>query len=147
MNVIDSKELSMMFFRKITAAFRHHARGGGQTMMHRVRFGLVAFALAAGTATLAQSPDGGPPLSAEKQLEVKTSITRYSRGLKPGQELPRHPDKLVVGATVAESVPLVTLPQDAFSEVQKTTTYSFVLMPQGIAVVDPSSRRVVQVID
>jgi Protein of unknown function (DUF1236) len=115
-------------------------------MMHRRRFGLVALALAAGTAALAQSPDATPPLSAERQLEVKTSIARYSRGLKPGQELPRHPDKLAVGTTVAESVPLVTLPQDAFSEVQKTTSYSFVLMPDGIAVVDPANRRVIQVI-
>ena len=78
---------------------------------------------------------------------VKTSIARYSRGLKPGQELPRHPDKLAVGTTVAESVPLVTLPQDAFSEVQKTTSYSFVLMPDGIAVIDPANRRVIQVIE
>lgn len=116
-------------------------------MMHRRRFALVALALAAGTAGLAQSPDGGPPLSAEKQLEVKTSIARYSRGLKPGQELPRHPDKLAVGTTVPEAVELVTLPQDAFSEVQKTTTYSFIIMREGIAVVDPASRQVVQVIE
>jgi hypothetical protein len=116
-------------------------------MMHRVRFGLVTLALVVGTAGLAQSPDGGQPLTAEKQLEIKTSIARYSRGLKPGQELPRHPDKLAVGTTVPDGVPLVTLPHDAFSEVPKTTSYSFLLMREGIAVVEPASRRIVQVIE
>ncbi len=115
--------------------------------MHRLRLGLVTLALVAAASGLAQSPEEAPPLSPEKQLEIKTSIERYSRGLKPGQELPRHPDKLAVGASVPASVPLVTLPHEAFSAVPKTTTYSFVLMREGIAVVDPTSRRVVQVID
>jgi hypothetical protein len=122
--------------------------------MRRLCYGLVSLALLAGSSS-AQSPGGPtvpvqagkPPLSAEKQLEVKTSIARYSRGLRPGQDLPRTADKLVVGATVPAETQLITLPQDTVTEVPTTTTYRFLLMREGIAVVDPESRRVIQVIE
>ena len=78
--------------------------------MRHLYLGLVAFALAGGDAAFAQSPSPGgpatvietekPPLSPEKQLEVKTSLTRYSRALKPGQDLPKIAERLNVGATV-----------------------------------------------
>jgi hypothetical protein len=122
--------------------------------MHRCFYALVAAALAAApgfaqTSGTAVEIDrsAGPPLSAEKQLEVKTSIARYSRGLKPGQDLPKVGEKLAIGSIVPPSVELITLPQDSVTEVPATTSYRFVLMQQGIAVVDPESRKVVQVID
>ena len=109
------------------------------------RFSLVvALALVAGH-SLAQ--DAKPPLSPEKQLEVKTSIARYSRGLRPGQDLPRTAEKLAVGATVSPDTQLISLPQDAVTEIPATTSYRFLLMREGIAVVDPDSRKVIQVID
>lgn len=122
--------------------------------MRRLRYGFVSLALLA-SASLAQTP-GGPattietekqPLSAEKQLEVKTSITRFNRALKPGQDLPRVAERLAVGATVPTDVQLISLPQDTVTEVATTTTYRFVLMREGIAVVDPDTRKVVQIID
>jgi len=88
-----------------------------------------------------------PPLSAEKQLEIKTSIARYSRALKPGQDLPRIRDKLTVGTTVPATVELITLPQDTVTEVPTTTSYRFVLMDSGIAVVEPETRKVLQIIE
>ena len=123
--------------------------------MRRLGFALVPLALLMGGAGFAQSPGGPatvietakPPLSPEKQLEVKTSIARYGRALKPGQELPKLNEKLAVGATVPMTVELITLPQDTVTEVATTTTYRFVLMREGIAVVDPETRKVVQVID
>jgi hypothetical protein len=122
--------------------------------MRRCFYALVAVALAtapgfAQTSGTAVPVDrsAGPPLSAEKQLEVKTSIARYSRGLKPGQDLPKIGEKLAIGATVPASVELINLPQDSVTEVPTTTTYRFVLMQDGIAVVDPETRKVVQVID
>jgi hypothetical protein len=87
------------------------------------------------------------PLSAERQLEVKTSIARQSRGLKPGQELPKSAEIFKVGDTVPAATALVTLPQEAFSAVPEVTSYSFVLMREGIAVVDPATRKVIQVIE
>ncbi len=123
--------------------------------MGRFCFGFVALVLLMGGASLAQSPGGPaatietekPPLSPEKQLEVKTSLARYSRALKPGQDLPKVAERLTVGTTVPPEVELVSLPQDTVTEVATTTTYRFVLMREGIAVVDPETRKVVQVID
>jgi hypothetical protein len=123
--------------------------------MRRPCLALVALALLAGGTALAQSP-GGPaatievekvPLSPEKQLEVKTSLARYGRAMKPGQDLPKVAEKLNVGATVPAEMELISLPQDTVTEVPTTTTYRFVLMLEGIAVVDPETRKVVQVID
>jgi hypothetical protein len=123
--------------------------------MRRLCCGFVWLALLTGGAAFAQSP-GGPavtieaektPLSPEKQLEVKTSLARYSRALKPGQDLPKVADRLSVGATVPTDMELISLPQDTVTEVPTTTTYRFVLMREGIAVIDPESRKVVQIID
>jgi Protein of unknown function (DUF1236) len=126
-----------------------------EASMRRFCSGLVAVALLAGGGALAQTP-GGPaatietekqPLSAEKQLEVKTSLARYERALRPGQELPRLNETLSAGATVPAGIELISLPQDTVTEVPTTTTYRFVLMREGIAVVDPETRKIVQVID
>ena len=111
--------------------------------MQRFSSGLLALALLAAGHGHAQSPTPSPPLSAEKQLEVKTSIARYSRGLKPGQDLPRVPEKLAVGATVPPTTELITLPQDAITETPTTTTYRLPLMRALIAVVDPATRQLV----
>ena len=116
---------------------------------------LVCVALLGAAPAIAQSapPRGeavnvaNPPLSAERQLEIKTSIARYSRALKPGQELPRISDKLAVGTTVPPAVQLITLPQDTVTEVPTTTSYRFVLMGDSIAVVEPETRKVLQVIE
>ncbi len=123
-------------------------------MRHHVSL-LVAAALLGAAPAMAQSPTAPaptqemekPPLSAEKQLEVKTSIARFSRGLRPGQDLPRVAEKLAVGATVPTAMELINLPQDTVTEVATTTTYRFLLMRDGIAVVDPDTRRVVQIIE
>ncbi len=125
--------------------------------MQRFSCALVTAAFLAAAPALAQTPTpGGPatveevakqPLTAEKQLEVKTSIARYSRALKPGQDLPKISDKLTVGATVPGSIELISLPQDTVTEVPTTTSYRFVLMREGIAVVDPDTRKVVQIIE
>ena len=124
--------------------------------MRRLCCAIISLTLLTGTASFAQSP-GGPgaavietakqPLSPEKQLEVKTSFARYSRALKPGQDLPKVNERLTVGATVPDTTELISLPQDTVTEVPTTTSYRFVLMREGIAVVDPESRKVLQVID
>ena len=123
--------------------------------MQRFSCALICIALLGAPAVPAQTaaPSGepvnvaNPPLSAEKQLEIKTSIARYSRAIKPGQDLPRSREKLAVGATVPPTVELITLPQDTVTEVPTTTSYRFVLMGDSIAVVEPETRKVLQVID
>jgi Protein of unknown function (DUF1236) len=89
---------------------------------------------------------GGIPLSPEKQLEVKTSIARYGQAIG-AQALPRTDAAFPVGSTVPPSVELIVLPQDAISAAPTTTSYRFVLMKDGIAVVEPDTRKVVQIID
>jgi Protein of unknown function (DUF1236) len=113
---------------------------------------IVALAFASATAQTQSppgevAPAGTAALSPEKQLEIKTAVARYNRALRPGQELPRLPERLTVGATVPSSVELITLPQDAMTETPTTTSYRFVLMRDAIAVVDPESRKVVQIIE
>jgi hypothetical protein len=124
-------------------------------MRRRLCFALIPLSLLLCGTGLAQSPGGPatvietakPPLTPEKQLEVKTSLARYSRALKPGQDLPKTNERLAVGATVPTTTELINLPQDTVTEVPTTTSYRFVLMREGIAVVDPETRKVVQVID
>ena len=53
---------------------------------------------------------------------------------------------VAVGMTVPESVELWSLPQDSVTEVPATTSYKFLLTGKTIAVVDPESRKVIQII-
>ena len=123
--------------------------------MRRLCYGFVSLALLMGSPGFAQTPeappaaqqDAKPPLTPEKQLEVKTTLARSGRALKPGQDLPKVDERLAIGTTVPAAVELISLPQDTVTEVPTTTTYRFVLMREGIAVVDPDTRKVIQVID
>jgi Protein of unknown function (DUF1236) len=121
--------------------------------MHRLGSGVLTVTM---RTALAQSPT--PPFDVEatgslpvaltpiKQREIKTSLANAERGLAFGEQLPRVPDELRLRTIVPPSVPLSTLPQDAIAEVPSTSSYRFVLMKDGIAVIDPATRGVLQVI-
>jgi Protein of unknown function (DUF1236) len=51
-----------------------------------------------------------------------------------------------VGMTLSETVELFALPQDTVTEVPKVTSYKFLITGDTIAVVDPGSRKVIQLI-
>jgi len=86
-------------------------------------------------------------LSAEKQGQVKAFVRDYDRIVKDGSKLPKLDQALAVGELVPEDVTLAALPQDSVTEVPQVTSYRFVLAGNStIAVVDPATRRVVQVI-
>ena len=86
-------------------------------------------------------------LDAEKQAQVKAFVRDYDRIVKDGPKLPRVDQALAVGELVPEDVALAALPQDSVTEVPQVTSYRFVLAANGaIAVVDPATRRVVQLI-
>src|SRR5215213_8759618 len=124
--------------------------------MHRLGSGVLTVALVVTSAALAQSPTlpldveatGSLPvtLSLNKQREIKASIAGSERGLGPGEQLPRVADEFGLGTIVPPSVELIALPQDAFTEIPTISSYRFVLMNDGIAVVDPATRVIVQVI-
>ena len=80
------------------------------------------------------------PLSPEKQATVKQHVERA----KPPEARIDHP--VTAGMTVPESVELWSLPQDSVTEVPAVTSYKFLLTGKTIAVVDPESRKVVQII-
>jgi len=112
-------------------------------MMSLARAVLLATLL--GTAAAAQT-GGTPvetppvPLSPEKQAIVKQQVQRE----KPSEA--RTGEPVTVGMTVPESVELWSLPQDSVTEVPTTTSYKFLLTSKTIAVIDPESRKVIQII-
>jgi Protein of unknown function (DUF1236) len=85
--------------------------------------------------------------SAEKQAQVRAFVRDYDRIVKDGPKLPKVDQALAVGELVPEDVALAALPQDSVTEVPQVTSDRFVLAANGaIAVVDPATRRVVQLI-
>jgi hypothetical protein len=112
-------------------------------MMDLARAVLLAVLL--GTSAAAQT-GGTPvetlpvPLSPEKQATIKQHVQRE----KPPEAQTGGP--VTVGTVVPESVELWGLPQDSVSEVPATTSYKFLLIGTTIAVVDPESRKVIQII-
>jgi hypothetical protein len=98
-----------------------------------------------GTSAAAQTggaPVETPPvsLSPEKQATIKQHVQRA----KPPEAQTGGP--VTVGTVVPESVELWGLPQDSVNEVSATTSYKFLLTGKTIAVVDPESRKVIQII-
>ncbi len=98
-----------------------------------------------GTSAAAQTggaPVETPPvsLSPEKQATIKQHVQRA----KPPEAQTGGP--VTVGTVVPESVELWGLPQDSVTGVPATTSYKFLLTGKTIAVVDPESRKVIQII-
>lgn len=107
---------------------------------------LVCLSVSLGAITAPAQTAGTPvdvppvPLAPEKQAIVKEHVRRA----KPANVQPGGP--VDVGATVPEGVELWSLPQDSVTEVPTVTSYKFFLAGNTIAVVDPSSRKVIQLI-
>ena len=86
-------------------------------------------------------------LSAEKQAQVKAFVRDYDRIVKDGSKVPKVDRALAIGELVPEDVTLAALPQDSVTEVPQVTSYRFVLAGNDIiAMIDPATRRVVQLI-
>jgi hypothetical protein len=80
------------------------------------------------------------PLPPAKQARVKEYLTRA----KIPEEKVDGP--VTVGMIVPEDLELWALPEDSVTEVPTVTSYKFIHVGGTIAVVDPDTRRVVQVI-
>jgi hypothetical protein len=110
----------------------------------RMAWALLLMALL-GTSAAAQT-GGTPvetppvPLPPEKQATVKKHVQRE----KPPEVQTGGP--VTVGMVVPENVALWGLPQDSVTEVPATTSYKFLLTGKTIAVIDPESRKVIQII-
>lgn len=80
------------------------------------------------------------PLSADKQAIVREYVQRET---VPEAQTG---SPVTVGMTAPEGVELWTLPQDSMTEVPTVTSYRFFRSGDVIAVVEPESRKVIQII-
>ena len=80
------------------------------------------------------------PLPPEKQAMVKEHVRRND---VPAAD-PSAP--VTVGMIVPEGTELFALPQDNVTEVPSVTRYKFLVTGATIAVVDPETRKVIQII-
>ena len=110
---------------------------------------LLAAVLLAGPAVAQSTPDAGRPvvpdsaplLAPDKQARIRDQVARSKL---ESAMLPRPAE---VGMTVPASVALHALPEDSVTELPTVTAYHFFVAGERIAIVDPSTRRVVQLID
>jgi hypothetical protein len=109
-----------------------------------LRAALLAAALVTSQAAAQTRPrtvePSATPLSVEKQAVVKEHVRRAK---VPEAQAGR---PVTVGMTVPEEVELWGLPQDSVTEVPTVTSYKFFHAGNIIAVVEPESRKVIQVI-
>jgi hypothetical protein len=101
--------------------------------------GWAAGALAQTTGTPVETPP--VPLPPEKQAIVKEHIKRNN---VPATEFGA---PVTVGMTLPDTVELFALPQDTVTEVPKVTSYKFLVTGAAIAVIDPDTRKVIQLIE
>src|SRR5690349_8101150 len=105
-------------------------------------------ALGGGSPALSQAAHASPvetgepiPLSSEKQKLILDQV-RASPDL-PQADLK---EPLRIGFVLPPEVELLELPQDAATTVPTVTTYNYVIAGEQIAIVEPESRRVIQLI-
>ena len=90
-----------------------------------------------GTVVEAPSPPVLPP---EKQAAIREQAKRADLPVATLTEPAR------IDMTVPEEVELLALPQDVSTETPTTTSYRYLITSDVIAVVEPQSRKVIQLI-
>jgi hypothetical protein len=114
-------------------------------MKHLLAAG-VALALLAGPAaaqtsvtTTTSDTTGSITIAPEKRTVIKQRL---------GSTKPvTLKEKVTVGMTVPSDVELVTVPETIYSDVPSIRNYRYFVYNDDVVLVDPSSRRVVQVIE
>jgi hypothetical protein len=106
---------------------------------------IVLVALLGASPAAAQNPPktvepSSMPLPADKHALIKEHVRRA----KVPEAKVEGP--VTVGMTVLEDIELWGLPQDSVTEVPTVSSYKFFHVGRTIAVVDPESRTVIQVI-
>ena len=108
--------------------------------------------LVAATPALCQTTGGTPPgtvvesptppvLPPEKQALIREQAKRPNLPVTALNEPAR------IDMTVPEEVELLALPQDVSTETPTTTSYRYVITSDVIAIVEPQSRKVIQLIN
>lgn len=117
--------------------------------MNKALFAALAF-LAASPA-LAQTSGGGTTTTTTTTTKEttftpaqETTIRKYVTQRKAKPVVVK--EKVIVGGTIPTDVELEELPSDIVTEVPASRSYRYFSTDAGVAIVDPSTRRVVRVI-
>ncbi len=86
-------------------------------------------------------------LSPEKQKLIREFVAIHERTATERDKLPRLDEAFEVGSPVPGSAHLFAHPMDQVNEAPRITSYRFTLAKNGILVVDPSTRVVIQIIE
>lgn len=98
----------------------------------------TAFAQSTTTVTTGSAPAASVTIAPEQRTKIKTYVTEHK--VKPIAVK----EKITVGATLPADVELLSVPADWGPEVVK---YRYVYADNHVVLVEPSSRKIVQVID
>jgi hypothetical protein len=87
-------------------------------------------------------PTGEPrPLPPEKQKMILEQVRR-----SPDLPQANLNEPVRVGMTIPDEVEVLELPQDAATTVPTVTSYSYIIVGNQIAIIEPESRKVIQLI-
>jgi hypothetical protein len=112
--------------------------------------GLAALGVAAAAPALAQTSvttttttqattTGSLTIAPEKRTVIKQRLT--------GAPVKTIKEKVTVGSTIPADVELMPVPETVVTEVPAVKTYRYFRYNDDVVLVDPSSRRVVQILD
>ena len=85
-------------------------------------------------------------LAPEKQDIIRGFVGQLERMTRGEVKLPKVAETFDIGAVVPNTIELFALPHDIVGEVPQITSYRFFIALNGIVVVDPESRQVVQIV-
>jgi Protein of unknown function (DUF1236) len=91
------------------------------------------------TTTTSPSATGSLTIAPEKRTVIKQRFT--------GAPVTTVKEKVTVGATVPADVELMAVPDTVVTELPTVKSYRYFRYNDDVVLVDPSSRRVVQIID
>ena len=91
------------------------------------------------TTTTQSATTGSVAIAPEKRTVIKQRLT--------GAPVKTIQEKVTVGATIPADVELMPVPETVVTEVPAVKTYRYFRYNDDVVLVDPSSRRVVQIID
>ncbi|MEZ0168057.1 DUF1236 domain-containing protein [Microvirga sp. TS319] len=118
-------------------------------MRSTVPFFLVGMtAVGFGSPVLSQSAQGSPVETGEPIQLSPDKQTMILDQVRTSPDLPQADLKepLRIGMVIPPEVELLELPQDAATAVPTVTSYNYVIAGDQIAIVEPESRRVIQLI-
>jgi hypothetical protein len=109
--------------------------------------GMVAFGSMA--PALSQPTQGAPVVTGEPRALPLEKQKMILEQVRRSPDLPQAnlSEPVRVGMTIPEEVEVLELPQDAATTVPTVTTYRYIIVGDQIAIIEPESRTVIQLIN